>query len=106
MVESFAKGSAVNVLCPNASLALLGPRGWRSLKLGELWAHRDLFWLLAWRDVKVRYKQTALGVGWAILQPVMMMVVFGVRMIHEVGGVIRERETVGSYYGRIATLSN
>ena len=51
-------------------------QGWRSLKVGELWAYRDLFWLLAWRDVKVRYKQTVLGVGWAILQPVVTIVVF------------------------------
>jgi lipopolysaccharide transport system permease protein len=41
-----------------------------------LWAHRDLFYFLAWRDVKVRYKQTALGAAWAILQPLITMVVF------------------------------
>lgn len=51
-------------------------RGWRALKLGELWAYRDLFWLLAWRDVRVRYKQTVLGIGWAVLQPVVTIVVF------------------------------
>ncbi len=50
--------------------------GWRSLKLGELWAHRDLFWLLAWRDVRVRYRQTVLGVGWAVLQPLLTILVF------------------------------
>ena len=42
----------------------------------ELWAYRDLFLVLAWRDISVRYKQTILGVLWAILQPVMTMVVF------------------------------
>jgi len=46
------------------------------LELGDLWRHRDLFFFLAWRDVKVRYKQTALGVTWAILQPLLTMVVF------------------------------
>jgi lipopolysaccharide transport system permease protein len=46
------------------------------LELGELWAHRDLFYFLAWRDVKVRYQQTVLGVAWAILQPLISMVVF------------------------------
>jgi lipopolysaccharide transport system permease protein len=51
-------------------------RGWKSLKLGELWAYRDLFWLLAWRDVRVRYRQTVLGVGWAILQPLLTILVF------------------------------
>jgi lipopolysaccharide transport system permease protein len=50
--------------------------GWRSLRLGELWAHRDLLWLLAWRDVRVRYKQTVLGVGWAVVQPAVTIVVF------------------------------
>jgi len=50
--------------------------GWRSLKLGELWAYRDLFRLLAWRDVRVRYRQTVLGVGWAVLQPLLTILVF------------------------------
>ncbi|HUG89923.1 MAG TPA: ABC transporter permease [Planctomycetaceae bacterium] len=53
-------------------------RGWRALGLGELWRQRDLVFLLAWRDVKVRYSQTALGVLWAILQPTLLMVVFAV----------------------------
>jgi lipopolysaccharide transport system permease protein len=51
-------------------------RGWVSLKLHELWAYRELLYFLAWRDIKVRYKQTALGVAWAIIQPFMTMVVF------------------------------
>ena len=46
------------------------------LELRDLWAHRELFYFLAWRDVKVRYKQTVLGAGWAILQPLISMVVF------------------------------
>ncbi len=46
--------------------------------LGDLWAHRDLLYFLVWRDVKVRYKQTVLGVAWAILQPLLTMVVFTV----------------------------
>lgn len=51
-------------------------RGRVALDLRELWEHRELLWFLVWRDVKVRYKQTVLGVGWAILQPVATMVVF------------------------------
>ena len=51
-------------------------RGWVALGLGELWEYRELLWFLVWRDVKVRYKQTALGAGWAILQPIATMVVF------------------------------
>jgi lipopolysaccharide transport system permease protein len=46
------------------------------LELRDLWAHRELFYFLAWRDVKVRYKQTVLGASWAILQPLISMVVF------------------------------
>ena len=53
-------------------------RGWVKLKLNELWAYRELLYFLIWRDVKVRYKQTALGVSWAIIQPVFTMIVFSV----------------------------
>ena len=56
---------------------LLTPsRGWVSLKLGELWEYRELLYFFIWRDVKVRYKQTALGLAWAVLQPFFTMVVF------------------------------
>jgi lipopolysaccharide transport system permease protein len=51
-------------------------KGWVSLKLRDLWEYRELLYFLVWRDVKVRYKQTALGAAWAIIQPVMTMVVF------------------------------
>jgi lipopolysaccharide transport system permease protein len=46
------------------------------LQWRELWAHRELLYFLVWRDVKVRYKQTVLGVAWAVLQPLFMMLVF------------------------------
>jgi lipopolysaccharide transport system permease protein len=52
--------------------------GWRSLDLKELWAYRELFWVLTSRDIKVRYKQTVLGAAWAIIQPFMTMVVFSI----------------------------
>ena len=51
-------------------------RGWTSLQLHELWEYRELVYFLIWRDIKVRYKQTALGAAWAIIQPVFTMVVF------------------------------
>jgi len=51
-------------------------KGWVALRLKELWAYRELLYFLIWRDVKVRYKQTALGVAWAIIQPVFTMIVF------------------------------
>ncbi len=50
--------------------------GWSALRLGELWAYRELLLFLAWRDVSVRYKQTLLGAAWAILQPLLSMIVF------------------------------
>lgn len=53
-------------------------RGWRALDLKELWAYRELLWVLTERDIKVRYKQTVLGAAWAVIQPVMLMVVFSI----------------------------
>ncbi len=50
--------------------------GWVSLKLYELWEYRELLYFLIWRDIKVRYKQTVLGAAWAIIQPLLTMVVF------------------------------
>ncbi len=58
---------------------VLRPRsGWEAIGWGELWRYRELLWFLALRDVKVRYKQTALGAAWAILQPLLTMLVFSV----------------------------
>lgn len=51
-------------------------RGWTSLKLRELWEYRELLYFLAWRDIKIRYKQTALGLAWAVLQPLLTMLIF------------------------------
>src|SRR5215813_8056130 len=51
-------------------------RGWVPLKLRDLWEYRDLLYFLTWRDIKVRYKQTALGAAWAIIQPLFTMLVF------------------------------
>ena len=53
-------------------------RGWGSLNLRELWSYRELLFFLTWRDVLVRYKQAVLGVAWALLQPILTMVVFTV----------------------------
>lgn len=51
-------------------------RGWAALDLRELWHFRELLYTLAWRDIKVRYKQTAIGAAWAVLQPLTAMVIF------------------------------
>jgi lipopolysaccharide transport system permease protein len=52
--------------------------GWVSLKMRDLWEYRELLYFLTWRDIKVRYKQTLLGAAWAILQPLLTMVVFSI----------------------------
>jgi lipopolysaccharide transport system permease protein len=62
--------------------------GWQLVNIRELWQFRELLFFLAWRDVKVRYKQTVLGAAWAILQPLMMMVIFTI------------------FFGRMAGLSS
>jgi len=54
------------------------PRGWQVINLREIWRYRELLYFLAWRDVKVRYKQTAIGALWAVLQPFLTMVVFSI----------------------------
>jgi lipopolysaccharide transport system permease protein len=54
------------------------PSGWPGLHLRELWEFRDLLYFLVWKDIKVRYKQTVLGVAWAVLQPLLTMIVFSI----------------------------
>jgi len=52
--------------------------GWLTLDLRSVWAYRELLYFLAWRDVKVRYKQTVLGIAWAVIQPLITMAIFTV----------------------------
>lgn len=62
---------------PNTKTLIIEPsQGWVALKLRELWRYRELLYFLTWRDIKVRYKQTLIGGAWAILQPVLTMIVF------------------------------
>lgn len=65
-----------NDVAKQATLRVEPRRGWTSIDLRELWQYRELLYFLTWRDVKVRYKQTALGAAWAIIQPFFMMLVF------------------------------
>src|SRR5260370_41394163 len=72
-----------SVMTPGAKLAASAvsmriepPRGLFNLHLGELWAYRELLYFFVWRDVKVRYKQTLIGVLWVVFQPLMTMGVF------------------------------
>jgi len=64
-------------VAPDRPLVTLeASNSWTPLNLPDLWAHRELLYFLMWRDVKVRYKQTALGAAWAIIQPLITMVIF------------------------------
>jgi homopolymeric O-antigen transport system permease protein len=71
---SSAQRSAAPAAVP--TVVISPSKGWVSLRLREVWEYRELLYFLVWRDVKVRYKQTALGASWAILQPLLTMVVF------------------------------
>src|SRR5947207_8324447 len=62
---------------PTEPLIVIEPRkSWRLVNLSDFWSYRELLYFLTWRDVKVRYKQTALGATWAILQPLLLMLIF------------------------------
>jgi lipopolysaccharide transport system permease protein len=64
---------------PGQRVTIIEPsRGWRMLDFRDLWSYRELLVVLTARDVKVRYKQTSLGVAWAIIQPVAAMVIFSI----------------------------
>src|SRR5262249_36650430 len=69
---------AAPLVAEQPATVIVPPRGWQLLNARELWRFRELVYFLAWRDVKVRYKQTFLGIAWAVLQPAMMMVVFSI----------------------------
>jgi homopolymeric O-antigen transport system permease protein len=69
MAEAFA--------LPENPLVVIEPaKSWSPIDWADIFAHRELLYFLAWRDLKVRYKQTVLGVAWAILQPIFMMLIF------------------------------
>jgi lipopolysaccharide transport system permease protein len=66
----------MNAAHPKRINVLESPGRWSALKLGELWHYRELLYILAWRDVMVRYKQALLGAAWAVLQPLVLMGIF------------------------------
>jgi lipopolysaccharide transport system permease protein len=66
--RSFIVGEEITDILPSSGIFALG--------LGDIWRYRELLFFLAWRDIKVRYKQTVLGAAWAIIQPVLTMLVF------------------------------
>lgn len=60
------------------TLVIRPPRKWVPVDIHELWQYRELLYFFVWRDVKIRYKQTGLGVAWAVIQPLLTMVIFSV----------------------------
>jgi lipopolysaccharide transport system permease protein len=65
-------------ISPIPTLVIRPSKGWVAIKFRELWKYRELIYFFVWRDLKVRYKQTALGAAWAIIQPVFTMVIFSI----------------------------
>ena len=62
----------------NLEITRITPPAGLNLGLAEMWRYRELLYFLAWRDVKIRYKQTLIGIAWAVLQPVLTTAVFTV----------------------------
>ena len=80
-MSSVTSDSAVETRLANpsagyGSIRIEPPRGWFNLRLKELWDYRELLYFYVWRDVKVRYKQTVIGIAWVVLQPLLTMGVF------------------------------
>jgi lipopolysaccharide transport system permease protein len=70
------RGGGASGMSPGSRTLISPSRGWRALDLREIWNYRELLWILAGRDIKVRYKQTAIGVAWVILRPVFSVAIF------------------------------
>jgi lipopolysaccharide transport system permease protein len=68
--------SSVQTQAEIPTVVIRPSEGWIALKLHDLWTYRELLYFMVWRDIKVRYKQTALGATWAIIQPFFSMIVF------------------------------
>jgi lipopolysaccharide transport system permease protein len=71
---------------PTPTTVIRPQSGWVGLDLGELWAYRELLYYFVWRDLKVRYRQTAFGAAWALLQPLLMVAIFTL-VLGNVGGL-------------------
>jgi len=70
-------GQGTALALPDEPVVRIHPSGrWTALNLKDFWAYRELFYFLVWRDLKVRYKQTLLGVAWVVIQPLLTMLVF------------------------------
>ena len=75
--EVTQQATATSAALPEKPIVVIQPRrSWEFFNLRELWQYRELLYFLAWRDVKVRYKQAFFGIAWAILQPLFLMLIF------------------------------
>jgi lipopolysaccharide transport system permease protein len=80
-------GESTAAHLPVRPLTIIEPRGgWRNISWKDLWAYRELLYFLVWRDIMVRYKQTVLGIAWAVLQPLATTIVFSI-FFGRVGGL-------------------
>jgi lipopolysaccharide transport system permease protein len=75
-VSSISASAGTAALPKPPVLRITPPTRWWALPLGELWEYRELLYFFVWRDIKIRYKQTAIGAAWAVLQPFLTMLVF------------------------------
>lgn len=93
-----------STLPPLRRVLVRAERRWRLPDLAAVWQYRELFWVLALRDIRVRYKQTVLGIAWAIVQPLCTMIVF--TMISHVARIATDgvRPEVFYYCGMLAWL--
>lgn len=88
--ESKITAPSGRVAGPDNVVVIIEPtKSWVPLRLGDLWQYRELLYFLTWRDVKVRYKQTVLGAAWAILQPLLTMLIFTL-LFGELAGIPSE----------------
>ncbi len=71
-----SKGGSKLARQPSPTIHIEPSQGWVTLQLRDLWDYRELLFFFVWRDIKVRYKQTVIGAGWAIIQPFFTMVIF------------------------------
>jgi lipopolysaccharide transport system permease protein len=76
--EPFRYGTIFTFMTPEPTIVIEPGRGLLHLELKTIWAYRELLYFLVWRDIQVRYKQTVIGIGWALVQPLVTMLVFTV----------------------------
>ena len=86
VIANVPSNSAQESELPANAISFIRPSvGWQPIDFGEIWRFRELFWIFAERDVKVRYKQTVLGIGWALIQPIAFTMV-GLIVFNQIAG--------------------